>query len=260
MEGNIQDLFNLFYAWVIDQKPEVSDPTNEFQCMDLIFAFAMFLRFPKDTLAHLYAYQVFTNPNSSTKEYFDIIPNSPTFVPQAGDIAVFDNKNVDNSPFNIAGHVSVCNGKGDINSFQSLDENWTANGRVTIITHDYNKPKLLGVLRPKISKLFITDQTKISQIRDENNNPMEVQAIRSKLQDQDIQIINLKKELLALKNSPSSSVSPSISPSVSPSTSASPSAEAFPSPSPESSQIDFSAIARKIAEAWQSFLDLWKKK
>lgn len=183
----MQEKFQLFYSWVLNQKPEISDPSNPFQCMDLAYEWVFFLNFPKDTIQHGYAYQVFSQPNSSTSQYFDLIPNSLTFVPQIGDLAVFDKTST-----NIAGHIAVCTGEGDTNTFKSMDENWTANGIVTVITHNYTNPKLLGVLRPKPEKLTgtITDQT-ILPIIDANGNQMEVQAVRSKLADQDKQIANL---------------------------------------------------------------------
>jgi len=177
----MQEKYNLFYAWVIGQKPEISDPTNPFQCMDLAYELAFFLNFPKDTIQHTYAKDVFLKPNADTSTYFDIIPNSPSFVPQALDLAVFDGT---------IGHISTCNGIGDTKTFQSLDENWTSNGLVTVITHNYDNPKLLGVLRPKIQSPVLTDQT-LLPIIDANGNKMEVQACRSKLADQESQIADL---------------------------------------------------------------------
>lgn len=188
----MQDKFNLFYAWVIGQKPEISDPSNPFQCMDLGYMAGLFLNVPKDTLQHLYAKDVFLKPNADTTKYFDLIPNTPDFVPQAMDLAIFDA-----TPSNIAGHISVCNGVGDLNTFQSLDENWTSNGLVTIITHNYDNPKLLGVLRYKNQELVINDQTKLPII-DENGNQMEVQAVRSRLNDLTKVNLDLKLTLAEL--------------------------------------------------------------
>lgn len=188
----MKDLFNLFYDWVIGQKPEISDPSSPFQCMDLAYQWTLFLHYPKSTISHLYAKQVFTNPNSDTQTYFDIVPNSPSFIPQCGDLVVFDATST-----NIAGHIAVANGDGDTSRFTSLDENWTANGIVTLISHNYDNPKLLGVLRPKIIAGEINDQTKINI--GGNYGTMELQAIRSTLTDKDQAIATLKRAYLDLQ-------------------------------------------------------------
>ena len=187
----MQDKYNLFYAWVIGQKPEISDPTNPFQCMDLAYELAFFLNFPKDTLSHQYAKDVYLKPNADTRDFFDFIPNSASFIPQALDLAVFDA-----TSNNIAGHISVCNGVGTTVSFQSLDENWTSNGIVTVITHNYTNPKLLGVLRPKIKNNEITDQTKIPSIDNK-----EVQQIKSEMLAKDSEITSLRLTVVALNAS-----------------------------------------------------------
>lgn len=217
----MNDKFNQFYAWVIGQKPEISDPTNLFQCMDLAYLATFFLNFPKDTIQHAFAYQVFTQPNSSTLKYFDIIPNSSTFIPQAFDLAVFDK-----TANNIAGHLSVCNGKGDTKTFESVDENWASNGLVTLVTHNYVSPKLLGVLRPKTAaspsvivselaaKIDLTGlETALTLRREENYGIIELQALKAKLQAKD-QVIADNETQVELPTT-ESNVNPPINPPVS---------------------------------------------
>ena len=192
----MKEKYQLFYSWVLSQGIELSDKTNPYQCMDLAYSWVFFLNFPKATIQHLYAYEVFTLPNDLTTQYFELIPNSSTFVPQVGDIAVFDKTST-----NIAGHISVCTGDGDTNTFSSLDQNWAGNSKATLVKHGYDSPKLLGVLRPKLkSEVFIiTDQTKIPQIVDENGNQMEVQAIRGRITDWARQITSQLTEINDLK-------------------------------------------------------------
>lgn len=141
----MKDKFIAFYSWVITQGIEISDKTNPYQCMDLAYSLVFFLNFPKATIQHLYAYEVYTKPSDLTRQYFDLIPNTPDGVPQAGDLVVFDKTDT-----YIAGHISVANGfGGDINGFTSLDQNWAGVSRVVLVNHNYNSPKVLGWLRPK---------------------------------------------------------------------------------------------------------------
>lgn len=74
------------------------------------------------------------------KEDFIWISNTPYGVPQKGDIIVW-NGNVGGG----AGHVAVFL-SGDVNSFTSLDQNWSQRERVTLETHNYNN--VSGWLRP----------------------------------------------------------------------------------------------------------------
>lgn len=62
------------------------------------------------------------------------------------------------------------------------------------------KPHVDAPPAPAPQPVVITDQTKIPQIVDDNGNPMEVQAIRSKLNDQSSQITALKSKILSAKN------------------------------------------------------------
>src|SRR3990167_10768612 len=98
----MKDKLNQFILNTQSQFIEVSDRTNIYQCLDLVYLWVFCLGYPKKTIQHLYAYQVFTEPNDVTRQYFDIIPNSPTFIPQDGDIAVYDK-----TLSNIAGHIGI---------------------------------------------------------------------------------------------------------------------------------------------------------
>ena len=147
----IQDKFDRFLANLINQKVEVSDASNINQCMDLAYNWTFCLDIPKATIQRLYAYRVYTQASDLTRQYFDVIPNSATFVPQAGDLVVFSNRNLNGTYFNTAGHIGIANGSGDIYRFRSFDQNWVPGQSALIVEHNYNNPKLLGVLRPKYS-------------------------------------------------------------------------------------------------------------
>lgn len=88
--------------------------------------------------------------NKWLKANFTRIANTPVFVPQKGDVAVWGG---DLSSGNW-GHIAICTGEGDTTYFYSYDQNWTGNGDpCTKVRHNYRA--FLGVLRPK-------DQSKIT--------------------------------------------------------------------------------------------------
>lgn len=185
---SIKERFDRFVANVNGQKIEVSDATNQWQCMDLAYLWAFSLNIPKGTIQRLYAYEVFTKANDYTKEFFDVISNTPDGVPQAGDLVIFGTQ------VGIAGHICIASGVGDTSSFQSLDQNWGGKQYASMFTHNY--AGCLGWLRPKMQaeECIITDQTKIPQI-----DNMEVQAIRSIINDLKASQIALQKATDTLK-------------------------------------------------------------
>lgn len=96
-----------------------------------------------------YAEGYYTHPTAKVKELYTLIPNTPTFVPKKGDVAIWS------SALNgAAGHIAVCNGEGNTEYFYSYDYNWKGqNDGWTKVKHTYSC--VLGVLRPK-------DQTKVN--------------------------------------------------------------------------------------------------
>ena len=141
----IEKRYEQFEANVLNQGLEVSDKSNVFQCMDEAYLWTFCLGFPKATIQRLYARQVYTMADDLTRKYFEVIPNTPEFIPRTGDLCVFDR-----TADNVAGHISVKSRKpGTLKTFETLDQNWAGNGTARLITHNYDNPKLLGVLRPK---------------------------------------------------------------------------------------------------------------
>ena len=97
-------------------------------------------------------------------EDFEWIANTPLGVPQAGDIIIWNGK-VGGG----AGHVAIFL-EGDINSFKSLDQNWSQTEKVTLETHNYTN--VSGWLRPR-NKQQEDQQAIINQLineRDRNWN------------------------------------------------------------------------------------------
>lgn len=100
--------------------------------------------------AHCY-YDNFNNISALTKNFVRIA-NTPSFVPQKGDIVVWAP-----SLNGGWGHIAIATGQGDTKCFYSHDQNWTGNhDACTKIKHNYNH--VYGVLRPK-------DQTKVTGVK-----------------------------------------------------------------------------------------------
>ena len=81
---------------------------------------------------------------------FDKIPNTPTGVPQKGDV-MFWNKKAGGG----FGHVSIFI-EGDVNGFMSLDQNWPTLSLVTKTKHTYTN--VYGWLHPKNTNSPIQEQ------------------------------------------------------------------------------------------------------
>lgn len=156
----MKDKLNQFILNLQGQFVEVSDASNRFQCMDLAYNWVFVLGYPKATIQHLYAYQVFTEPNDITRKYFDVIPNSPEFIPNDGDIAVYDK-----TPGNIAGHIGIALGGGTTASFKCFEQNYPVGTNSSVRDRNYTTPKLLGVLRPKVLMDASPDQTKLDELK-----------------------------------------------------------------------------------------------
>lgn len=112
------------------------------QCVDLIKMYLnkVFGIKPGSWGNAKYYWLNFSKHSELTKN-FTKIENTASFVPQAGDIMVW-NGNVGGG----SGHVAICTGEGNTSEFYSYDQNW--NGKAMHkVKHDYDD--VYGVLRPK---------------------------------------------------------------------------------------------------------------
>ena len=133
--------YDQFFAQWNGKPCEVSDPTNPNQCMDLAFAWCDALEIPRVAIAHLYAYQVYTQPIESTYLTFYRIPNTPNAIPKQGDLIVW------NYTYNgTAGHIGVCTGRADLKTFDAFEQNDPLKSVCHVKGYDYNN--VLGWLRP----------------------------------------------------------------------------------------------------------------
>ena len=139
MEQKFKDFLNQFNGTFV----EVVDPNSKYQCFDLADAWLDFLGIPKDSIAHYYAYQIYTDANDRTRQFFDLIPNTPDGVPKAGDVVIFS------KAVGVAGHVCIASGNGNTDIFQSFDQNWPSGSPAHLQQHNYDG--VLGWLRPKIN-------------------------------------------------------------------------------------------------------------
>lgn len=135
------------------KKVEEYDPTNKYQCVDLVLLWLKHLG-----LGHLIpigivrAYAIYKA--KKLEKDFERIPNTPNGVPPQGAIVVWD-RNYNGG----IGHVGVATGKGDVNSFEAVvqnDPDSKNKGNYGVIVRNYNYDHVLGWLKPK--KLQIEDK------------------------------------------------------------------------------------------------------
>lgn len=131
------DKFNQFFNQYNNQSVEAEDPTALDQCMDLAFKYCDFLGIDRAAIRHQYAYQVWSQPNATTAKYFDMLPNTATFIPNTGDVAVF--KIVAGIP---VGHIDIVGIGSNINDLTSFAQNWDT------IHYNHGKDPKTGLLIP----------------------------------------------------------------------------------------------------------------
>ena len=128
---------------------------NSPQCFDLAVCWTDILGVPHyggnpSPFPYVNAYEIYKRPNEISSKYFEFIPNTPDYVPQKGDILVWDGKlNGD------IGHVAVATGQGDTNTFQSFSQNYPLNSNAHLIRTNYDH--VLGALRYKVTNSGSTE-------------------------------------------------------------------------------------------------------
>lgn len=109
------------------------------QCMDLWNYYAVNVLGLQDGKTGASCAKEILN-NRYVMQNVERINNYPEFVPQKGDVAVWMGGQY--------GHVAICLGIGNVNTFISLDQNWQSQ-RLTEETHNYTYLAPLVFLRPK---------------------------------------------------------------------------------------------------------------
>lgn len=130
---------------LIGQFVEVSYKEAIYQCMDLAYNWVFCLDIPKATIQHTYAYQVYTDANDFTRQYFDVIPNLKETIPQVGDLVIWNK-----TSGNIAGHIAVV-----IEATQTKMKVFEQNKPLGTNAHvqDESYTNCLGFLRPKYAQI-----------------------------------------------------------------------------------------------------------
>lgn len=112
------------------------------QCVDLAKMYIYFvLNINPQSIGNAEAYWRRYNELPYLHDNFEKIPNTPSFIPQKGDIAVWDTRH------GKYGHIAICDGVGTTRYFYSYDQNWVIK-KMHRVKHDY-KGGFAGVLRPR---------------------------------------------------------------------------------------------------------------
>ena len=133
------------------------------QCMDLMHQYCVEVLGLSDgrILAASAAKDVYLNfANIFGNQYFDQIKNTPTGIPQKGDIILWG------TGLGPDGHVAIFVG-GDANKFKSFDQNFPIGSKCHLQDHNYTG--LLGWLHPKNSNPEIDLQAELDKTRQERD-------------------------------------------------------------------------------------------
>ena len=106
------------------------------------------------------------------------INNYPAFIPQKGDIAVWTGGTY--------GHVAICLGQADVNTFKTLDQNWVSQ-KLTEENHNYTYLAPLVFLRPK-NQSNIIDEIKTVEKIVYIDRPVEVIKYVDKIVEKEVKI------------------------------------------------------------------------
>lgn len=133
------------------------DPTNPFQCFDLVVAYCDdVLKIPR-VFPFQYAYEIYTKFGPLQAQYFDRIYNDPNAIAKPQDIIVWSGQYN-----NGAGHTAVDN-KADLYNLECFTQNDPKGSKC--ILRSYNYKNILGFLRPKsASAPPMNDTQKVNEI------------------------------------------------------------------------------------------------
>lgn len=129
-----------FYEYTPAEAKKNPDTLN--QCMDLYYAYVSeVLELPVQRLGM--ARDVFEKYEKYPRLYklFDRIPNTLTFLPKEGDIAIWNGK------YGPYGHIAICTGKSTLWNFEVFSQNDPLKSPCIFKTYKYKN--FYGVLRPK---------------------------------------------------------------------------------------------------------------
>lgn len=111
------------------------------QCKDYANAYSIWLGHPLKASNAAPTWTIAQDP------FWQKLANTPTFVPQIGDIVVWGAWS--GNPY---GHIGIVL-DANVNSFRSVDQNWfnansTVGSPAAVVSHNYTSPRVVGFLRP----------------------------------------------------------------------------------------------------------------
>ena len=158
--------YDQFQAKWNNQPCEVVDPTNKDQCFDLVVQYCMdVVGLPITIFNGLsYAKQIWTPSTTLAVQKFDFIENTPTAIPQQGDIGVWSGY-YQSWWGGGAGHTAVATGRGDLNTAEWFEQNDPTGTYSHLRWYNYNC--ILGWLRVKptpVEPLTSREKIMLSQV------------------------------------------------------------------------------------------------
>lgn len=169
------------------------------QCVDLFRQYVndvLSLKQPKGVVG---AKDFWTNYETDPilKDNFTKIPNTPTGVPQEGDVMIWDAWSS-----NKYGHIAIYI-KGDVNKFISLDQNYPTLNKVTETEHNYTNPKVLGWLRPMTElnkcEVFVSElKIKLAELQTKYDK--DIKTYNKKVNDLNSEINKLREVVSTCKD------------------------------------------------------------
>lgn len=122
--------------WAMDREGEYLDYDGAYgaQCVDLIKYYYEIFGVEEYATGNGSAYA-----SNALPPGWERIQNTPDFVPEPGDVAVWG------TALSSAGHLAIIL-DADLHSFVSMDQNWPKGSPCTQVDHTYNK--FWGVVRP----------------------------------------------------------------------------------------------------------------
>lgn len=134
---NFTEFINTYNGKKIDY-----DGVSGYQCVDLAKLYMnKVLEIKPYAIGNAEAYWNKFELVTFLNKNFIKIKNTPTFIPQKGDIVLWDKRH------GKYGHIAVADGIGTTSYFYSYDQNWGIDKRIHRVKHNY-KGGFAGVLRP----------------------------------------------------------------------------------------------------------------
>jgi len=139
--SGLSESFNAFFNVYNGAYPVGNTPGNTGQCTGLVNVWC------DDWLglSHIWGdakdMMAWARTHADNINDYDVIDNTPTNVPQVGDMVCW-NGNVGGG----AGHTAIATGNGNVNEFETFDQNWSPT-YCHKVTHNYSN--VMGWIRPR---------------------------------------------------------------------------------------------------------------